>query len=236
MADTFNKRFDVSDVFVSPYEANKRFDITSSLFDSYNVTFDVATKADLTLPKNQYTTENLLYQSVLSNYYPEYYPTQSHSTSSYYQTNNLNSTLKQDIDYNALQRLGNGTTTQKYIPTETGSTVFVLNIPKNIYYDKVQPGSLTLEVSGGLVYDDGEYNLRWSGPNQSSSINTLLSQSSYVGNIWYEQGLATLTIIPNVLIATGSAVCTTSYFVPDFYTPDVTTGPDNQGYYVCGEE
>lgn len=232
MADTFNKRFDVSDVFVSPYEANKSYDISSSSFDDYNVVFDVGTKPDLTLPKNQYNTENLLYQSVLANYYPEFYPTESHSTSSYFQTVNYRNNYKTDIDYKALQILGNGVTTEKYFPTYTGSFIFTLNIPKNIYYDKVQPGSLLLEVSGGVVYDDGEYNLRWSGPNISSSINTVISQSSYVGNIWYEQGLATLTIIPNVIVTTGSAICTNSYFVPDFYTPDVTT-TNNQGYYVC---
>jgi hypothetical protein len=230
MADTFNKRFDVSDVFVSPYEANKHYDIISASFNSFNIKFNIGEKAG-SIPKNQYTTENLLYQSVLSNYYPEFYPTESHSTSSYFQTNNLNSTLKQDIDYSALQRLGNGATTEKYFPTGTGSCVFTINVPKNIYYEKIQPGSIRLEVSGGVIYDDGEYNLRWSGSNISSSINnTILSQSSYVGNIWYEQGLATLTIIPTTLITAN--ICTTSYFVPDFYTPDVTP-QNNQGYYVC---
>lgn len=229
MADTFNKRFDVSDVFVSPYEANKHYDIISASFENYNITFNIGELAN-NIPKNQYTTENLLYQSVLSNYYPEFYPTSSHSTSSYFQTNNLNSTLKQDIDYSALQRLGNGATTEKYFPTYVGSYILTLNIPKNIYYEKIQPGSFRLEVSGGIIYDDKEYNLRWSGNNISSSIGTIISQSSYIGNIWYEQGLATLTVIPVSLIE--SAVCTDSYFVPSFYTPDVTS-TNNQGYYVC---
>ena len=229
MADTFNKRFDVSDVFVSPYEANKHYNIISASFENYNITFNIGELAN-NIPKNQYTTENLLYQSVLSNYYPEFYPTSSHSTSSYFQTNNLNSTLKQNIDYFALQRLGNGATTEKYFPTYTGSYILTLNIPKNIYYEKIQPGSFRLEVSGGIIYDDKEYNLRWSGNNISSSIGSVISQSSYIGNIWYEQGLATLTIIPNTLI--GSVICTDSYFVPDFYTPDVTS-INNQGYYIC---
>ena len=162
MADTFNKRFDVSDVFVSPYEANKHYDIISASFNSYNIKFNIGEKAG-SIPKNQYITENLLYQSVLSNYYPEFYPIESHSTSSYFQTNNLNSTLKQDIDYNALQRLGNGATTEKYFPTNIGDCVLTLNIPKNIYYEKIQPGSFKLNISGGIIYDDGEYNLRWYG-------------------------------------------------------------------------
>jgi hypothetical protein len=41
MADTFNKRFDVSDVFVSPYEANKHYDIVSASFNSAKNTFIV---------------------------------------------------------------------------------------------------------------------------------------------------------------------------------------------------
>ena len=61
MADTFNKRFDVSDVFVSPYEANKHYNIISASFKNYNITFNIGELAN-NIPKNQYTSENLLYQ------------------------------------------------------------------------------------------------------------------------------------------------------------------------------
>jgi hypothetical protein len=50
-----------------------------------------------------------------------------------------------------------------------------------------------MDVEGGKIYDDGEYNLRWSGSSYSSSVGTLVTQSGYVGNIFYEQGLGVLT-------------------------------------------
>ena len=53
------------------------------------------------------------------------------------------------------------------------------------------------------IYDDGNYNLLYSGNYMSSSIGTLLSQSCYVGNVFYEQNIAILTIVPNLLRLKG---------------------------------
>ena len=195
MADTFNKRFDVSDVFTSPYEANKYFNISSTSFENNNIILKKGTKANSSI--NLFNSENLLYQSVLTNYYPEFYATFSHSTSSYFQTNNFNSTLLTNIDYSALVRLGNEATTKKYYPTSTGSYIYALNIPKNIYYNKIQPGSFKLNISGGIIYDDGEYNLRWYGLgtrleesgstfvklNSSSSLPFQLNNLTVNGNV-----------------------------------------------------
>jgi hypothetical protein len=92
MADTFNKRLDVSDVFTLPYEANKSWSVTSQSFSSSNVFFEIGYYPTASTP-SEYTYNNLIYRSVLTNYYPEFYPTSSHSKTSYYQTNNFNSTL-----------------------------------------------------------------------------------------------------------------------------------------------
>ena len=65
------------------------------------------------------------------------------------------------------------------------------------------PTNFTLEYSQSAVFEDN--NISAGGlivtysPTISSSIGTILSQSSYVGNIFYEQGIGVLTQIPKSL-------------------------------------
>jgi hypothetical protein len=161
MADTFNKRLNTSDVFTIPYEANKLWNLNSSSFSDYNINFELGifpTQSN----KRDYNRYNLIYKLILANYYPEFYPSQSHSTSSYFQTNNLRSDLSTASYSNGLLRLGNLKTTEKYFPTSTGSFIYVINIPKSLYSEKIIPTTFELEFNGGKLYDDGEYNLRFS--------------------------------------------------------------------------
>lgn len=203
MADTFNKRFESGDVFIIPYNANKQWNITSSQFSSHNIFFQKGSYPTASNIKN-YTEENLIYKSVLANFYPELYPTLSLGTSSYYQTNNYTSSLtSNDYVISGGLRQGNLYSTEKFFPTETSSFIYTINIPTSLYSTKVLPTTFEMNISGGLIYDDGEYNLRYSGSNQTSSIGTIISQSSYVGNLFYEQGLGVLTVIPNSIIPTS---------------------------------
>jgi hypothetical protein len=199
MADTFNKRFSSGDVFTIPYEANKQWIITSSLFPEYNVFSEVAVNPT-TNNIIDFNNDNLVYKSLLANFYNESYPTLTLSTSSYYQTVNYTSSLTStDYAVSGALRIGNPATTIKDFPTEPGSEVYILNVPTSLYSNRLLPTTVELEIEGGYkIYDDGEYNLFWSGSNVSSSRGTLLSQSSYVGNVFYEQGLIVLTYIPDV--------------------------------------
>jgi hypothetical protein len=175
MADTFNKRLNTSDVFTIPYEANKLWNLNSSSFSDYNINFELGifpTQSN----KRDYNRYNLIYKLILANYYPEFYPSQSHSTSSYFQTNNLRSDLSTASYSNGLLRLGNLKTTEKYFPTSTGSFIYVINIPKSLYSEKIIPTTFELEFNGGKLYDDGEYNLRFS----SSGFYTQPSASNPV--------------------------------------------------------
>jgi len=161
MADTFNKRLNTSDVFTIPYEANKLWNVGSSSFSDYNINFELGifpTQSN----KAGYNRNNLIYKLILANYYPEFYPNQSHSTSSYFQTNNLRSDLSTASYSSGLLRIGNLKTTEKYFPTLTGSFIYVINIPKSLYSEKIIPSTFELEFNGGKLYDDGEYNLRFS--------------------------------------------------------------------------
>ena len=197
MAETVLKRFNVSDVFSIPYTANKQWSVPSSSFVNYNIFTSLATYPTASNKKN-YTQSDLLYQSLLANYYPEFYFTSSHTTSSYSQTNYWSTNLSTS-SYDGFQILGNGATTIKYFPTTTGSYVYVLNVPNNLYSNKILPLTVELEVSGGKIYDDGEYNLRYSGSSQTSSLG-IISQSSYVGNVFYEQGLLVFTNVPTSML------------------------------------
>jgi hypothetical protein len=182
MSDTVFKRLNVSDTFSIPYNANKLWNVTASDFIDYGLYFREATYPGDTLKQNL-TYSDLLYKSLLANYYPEFYPTFSHSTSSYSQTLYWNTDLNTS-SYDGFQRPGNGATTVKHFYT---SSVGVINIPNTLYSNKILPLTFEMDVEGGKIYDDGEYNLRWSGSNYSSSVGTLLTQSSYVGNIFYER-------------------------------------------------
>lgn len=175
MADTFNKRLNISDVFTIPYEANKLWDVNSSSFSDHNINFEIGIYPTQT-NKKDYNRGNLIYKLILSNYYPEFYPSQSHSTSSYFQTNNLRSDLSTASYNTGILRLGNLKTTEKYFPTTSGSFIYVINIPKSLYGEKIIPNTFELEFNGGKLYDDGEYNLRFS----SSGFFTEPSASSLV--------------------------------------------------------
>lgn len=162
MADTQKKRLNPGDVFTVPYKANKIWEIESSSFSSKGITFEEGTYPIATNTAD-FTRANLVYRSLLANYYPEFYSTNSIDTSSYNQTIYYTQSLSSASNARYGLNLGNPATTEKYFPTFTGSYVFGFGIPKSLYGEKIEPGTFYLQISGGTIYDDGEYNLRWSG-------------------------------------------------------------------------
>ena len=187
MSDTVLKRLNVSDVFTIPYEANKLWSITASNFTEYGIFFQTGSYTS-SINKLDYTYSNLLYKSILVNYYPEFYPTNSLSTSSYYQTLNYTVNLTStDYAVSGALRLGNGATTEKFYPTTTGSKVWDINIPNTLYSGKIIPTTFIATINEGWIYDDGEYNLRWSGSGnyqvQSQSSLIILNSGSFPNNL-----------------------------------------------------
>jgi hypothetical protein len=247
MADTFNKRLNTSDVFTIPYEANKLWNLNSSSFSDYNINFELGifpTQSN----KRDYNRYNLIYKLILANYYPEFYPNQSHSTSSYFQTNNLRSDLSTASYSNGLLRLGNLKTTEKYFPTSTGSFIYVINIPKSLYSEKIIPTTFELEFNGGKLYDDGEYNLRFSSsgfytqPSASNpiklNVGTLPQQlqtlrvpdpvdpnSSNLYNIISRNSNTTFTTNPAVYLNSSS-------FSINYLTSSIENGNDLTAYDI----
>jgi hypothetical protein len=210
------KRLNVSDNFVIPYTANKFWNILSSSFDEKRIRINVGVNHGDTLfkPTTEYFTNNqydrLVYNSVNLIYYPNFLPTQS-STSSLQNTFYNDGTLSTSSYYNGHVDLGN-LDTIKFYPTSSGSVIYAINVPNELTSNKILPTTFQLdfclpqfcEAFTASIIDDGNYNLFVKTPIPlNSSINTILNDGDYVGNIFYEQNIAILTIIPNIIRLTG---------------------------------
>jgi hypothetical protein len=200
------KRLNISDTFVVPYTANKSWDISSSSFAAHQINTNIGVNYSGTIfnPNAEYYTngqyDRLVYESVNTVYYPTFL-SKVVSTQSLQNTIYNDGTLSTSSYWKGANALDPGNLdTIKFFPTGYGDVIYVLNVPKNLTGDKILPATFEVSFASGSntykIYDDGNYNLFFSGSDISSSINTVLSQSSYVGNIFYEQNVAILTIIP----------------------------------------
>ena len=182
MSDTVLKRLNVSDVFTIPYEANKLWSVTASDFIEYGIFFQTGSYTSSAV-KTDYNYSNLLYKSVLVNYYPEYYPINSLSTSSYYQTVNYTVNLTStDYAVSGALRLGNLYSIEKNFYT---SSIQLINIPNTLYSNKIIPTTFQATVSGGLINFNSVNNfgtdnitldgggLQWANENTTDISNIL---------------------------------------------------------------
>ena len=238
MSANVHKRLNISDNFVVPYTANKSWDILSSSFAENNITVNIGINSTSSLfdPINEYQTngqyDRLVYNSVNTIYYPNFLPYLV-STQSLQNTIYNDGTLSTSSYYNGHTNLGNPNTI-KFYPTGNDATVYAINIPRSLTGDKILPTTFEVNFASGSntykIYDDGNYNLFYSGSNISSSIGTILSQSSYVGNVFYEQNIAILTVIPDSVRLRGwrgiNPVCAQASPSPTpSITPTITVTP-----------
>ena len=231
------KRLNVADTFVAPYTANKSWEISSSSFAEKRIITNIGVNQSGSIfdPNQDYYTngqyDRLVYDSINLLYYPSFFPTGS----PLFYSERLNSPIF-DATFTSASywkghiNLGNLDTT-KYFPTTSGSVIYVLNIPKSLASEKILPNTFEVYFSSGSnytakIYDDGNYNLFYSGSNVSSSIGTVLSQSSYVGNVFYEQNVAVLTVVPNSIRLMGwigaDPYCVQALAASPSVTPSIT--------------
>jgi hypothetical protein len=206
MSANVYKRLNVSDTFVVPYTANKTWDIPSSSFTEKKISINIGVNMSGSTfdPTTEYITngqyERLVYDSIRLAYYPSFVP-KIVETGSRAGSNYNDGTLSTSSYHEGFIELGNSRTI-KHFPTESLGTIYVLNIPKSLTSEKILPTTFEVEFGNGntfKVYDDGDYNLFYSGSTMLASNDTYVSQSSYVGNVFYEQNVAILTVIPNNL-------------------------------------
>jgi hypothetical protein len=232
------KRINTSDYFVVPYTANKSWNIKSESLADNQITVNAGVKFTSSLfdPYNEFETngqyDRLVYDMVNTTFYPNFLPTYI-NTSSMQGTIFNDGTLSTSSYYNGLIELGN-LDTIKFFPTGNGSLIYVINFPRQLTGDKILPTTFELSyVSASAttykIYDDGNYNLLFSGSNVNSSIGTVLSQSSYIGNIFYEQNIAVLSIIPDGFMPTPTPTPTPTLTPTPTPTPTSTLTPTPTG-------
>lgn len=213
MSANVYKRLSVSDTFVVPYTANKSWDIPSSSFADHRIVVNLGVNYSGSIfdPNSEYMTngqyDRLVYNSINMTYYPKFLP----SASSLYLVERQNTllndgTLTTQSYTRGLVDLGN-IDTVKFFPTGANASIYVLNIPRSLTSEKILPGTFEVFLNSASVdyklYDDGNYNLFYSGSPVGSSTGTTLTVGSQVGNVFYEQNVAVITVIPNSMRPTA---------------------------------
>jgi len=190
------KQFLASDIVVTPFEVNKAFyfegaaALTASgvgidRFLGTNITgaFNPTTAPTTGQVSTQY--QSLIYNSIKELYYTNY-------LSSSYSDNVTTASLIPGADEagdryvgttqtpNYFNYLQTTLTYQRYFPTGSGDIIGVISIPSRLFGDYIQPKSFVYTTPSGSLTDDGEGNII--DPNLE-----------IVGNIFYYQGLITIT-------------------------------------------
>jgi hypothetical protein len=191
------KQFLASDIIITPFEVNKSFTFKGNELEESNVTinrflgqnigglFNPSTDPTTGYDNSQY--QRLIYNSIKELYYSNYL------SSSY--GDNINtgyvipgSQPDGDVLVGTTQSDGRyfnypqtTLTFEKYFPTGSNDIIGVISIPSRLFGNYIQPNSFYFKASSGSIIDDGEGNV------------ILTSTNEICGNIFYDQGLITLT-------------------------------------------
>jgi hypothetical protein len=179
------KRINKSDIVTLPYVANKQWNFTSGDINSSSIYIYTGQKiSGIFHPDTEPLTYNnqyqrLVYDSVNQQFY------QAFSGSLIDDTRLLQSNLYESASiYGATSSYDNSHNISydvSYFPEDEGSTIQVIKIPTSIYGEAVNPNTFNISASTYNISDDGYGNLK-------DSVS-----ASYVGNIFYEHGVAVIT-------------------------------------------
>ena len=191
------KQLLASDVIVTPFEVNKAFAFSGSQLTSSTVGIDRFLGKNINSnpfisgsnPTTGYIStqdQELVYDSIQQLYYSNYlsssYGDAANSSSLVPGTNTEGNVLvgtspSPGMYDNYLQTT---LTFAKNFPTGSNQFVGVISIPSRLFGDYIQPKSFVYTTPSGSLTDDGEGNI----------IDT---NSEIIGNIFYYQGLITIT-------------------------------------------
>jgi hypothetical protein len=191
------KQFLASDIVVTPFEVNKAFhfegasELTASgvgidRFLGTNVTGAFNPISDPTTGQVSTQYQRLVYDSIQQLYYSNYLSSSygdSANTASLVPGSNtagdvLVGTTPSDGRYfNYLQTT---LSYPRYFPTASDDIIGIISIPSRLYGNLIQPNSFIFIAPSGSLRDDGEGNI-------------LDTNGVIVGNIFYYQGLITIT-------------------------------------------
>jgi hypothetical protein len=190
------KQFLASDIVVTPFEVNKAFhfegaaaltasgvEIDRFLGTNIPGLFNPTTAPTTGQVSTQY--QSLIYNSIKELYYTNY-------LSSSYGDNVATASLIPGADAagdryigltqtpNYFNYLQTTLTYQRYFPTGSGDIIGVISIPSRLFGDYIQPNSFVYTTPSGSITDDGEGNI-------------IDENLEIIGNIFYYQGLITIT-------------------------------------------
>ena len=191
------KQFLASDIVVTPFEVNKAFyfegasELTASgvgidRFLGTNIPglFNPTTAPTTGQVSTQY--QSLVYSSIKELYYTNYlsssYGDPANTASIFPGSNTAGDVLvgTTPSDGRYFNYLQTTLSYQRYFPTGSGDIIGVISIPSRLFGDYIQPKSFVYTTPSGSLTDDGEGNI----------IDT---NSEIIGNIFYYQGLITIT-------------------------------------------
>jgi hypothetical protein len=226
------KTLNSTDITLTSYIANKQWEVKNSALSSSGITVYIGENLPISLtnpfnPTNNIQTSNeeyrrLIYQSIKHLYYENYISGslsgQFFKSSSYFNyeqstlvsgtIRNLTTSTGSSLSYyvpilydNPSSQSLYDTTSSYYDSDLLDPRVAVISINKNIFGSGLSPNSVYISGSTYLIQDDGEGNM----------IDTLTS--TYIGNIFYSQGLIVITN-PNYLCIFGVPPTT----IDDYYS------------------
>ena len=195
------KQFLSSDIIVTPFEINKSFtfegaasltgsDVGIDRFLGKNIqSIPFISGSNPSTGQISTQDQELVYESIKHLYYSNYL----NSTASYGSPASIATLVPGrdtagDVlvgDTSSAGRYENylqtSLTFQKSFPTESNAIIGVISIPSKLYGTHIQPGTFYFQSESGSIQDDGQGNIYF----------TL--DGGYVGNIYYSQGIITLT-------------------------------------------
>jgi hypothetical protein len=209
------KKLNSQDVIITPFEVNKGFEFTSSAnifvpelngVIGRNLTSSFNSSSDPT-SGNPVLFNRLVYHNIKQLYYGNYLSGSDGFISDASVVEfNLDGTVngpEYTTNYNdyiessiySLNSASIGSGSYKYFPTEPNSYIGVLSISKKLYGDYIVPKSFRYDnntTNPFLLLDDGEGNIY----ALSSSLSGI-GEDTIVGNIFYSQGIITITKNPS---------------------------------------
>jgi hypothetical protein len=200
------KKLSKSDVSVVPYYANKQWSIPSSSISSYATVFTGNNVAGVfsstTDPTSNGQYQRLIYSQINQLFYQAYsgsLNTSSLANSIYYESASQQRPTSSYFIYNDNSNLVTN------FPTGSGDQIIVLSVDQNTYGNKILPRYFQLSSSAYFITDDGYGNLIDITPVASTYItngyfdidayfeNSSPGTSTYIGNVYYAQGLVVVT-------------------------------------------
>jgi hypothetical protein len=161
--DRAYKRLSKSDIIVTPFTANKQWNVLSSSLSSSNINVYKGVSGSLydytTTYDDEYQT--LIYKSAEQLYYKNYttYVSESNYSSSFFVNNGLIAT--QSLQSGQYWNYPQSTTHEiRQFPTESGATIWTVGIPRDLYGSKIKPGTFLMTSSYDYaITEDGKGNL-----------------------------------------------------------------------------